>query len=92
VRAQEYFKTSISYKQLKALRSPICFGYQNIPVNLDEAQRQIGILSSGVQQYSIMSAQRSRNPTIINFRFTGVQRSKRSDLVVGGGAVRLLKE
>lgn len=30
----------------------ICIGYQNIPVNLDEAQRQIGIHT----EYSIMSA------------------------------------
>ena len=30
----------------------LCIGYQNIPVNLDEAQRQIGIHT----EYSIMSA------------------------------------
>jgi hypothetical protein len=49
-------------------------GYTSRPPLL--TTNKVFVLSSGVQQYSIMSAQRSRNPTIINFRFTGVQDQK----------------
>ena len=31
--------------------TPICLGYQNIPVNLDEALRQIGRYLYGVQHH-----------------------------------------
>ena len=31
--------------------APICLGYQNIPVNLDEALRQIGRYLYGVQHH-----------------------------------------
>ena len=44
--------TSLQRAQCALKRLNLCVGYQNIPVNLDEAQRQIGIHT----EYSIMSA------------------------------------
>ena len=41
----------------------VCSGYQNIPVNLDEAQRQIGIHTHKITEYSVQHHERAQRVT-----------------------------